>query len=189
MTTKLKEYLRNLNFFPSIPSSTDEHDLCNQRISTRLFIVIFSIVLAILLLYTSLITVTNSITLELPSFTQYAHLNSTYPQTLTCTYLKISINYENLVRVDYTLHQVCNSIFVDQIWMKYLVDTFETNVVGNDFRWTSPYAFQGLKAFCDLINRTINDNLVIFNSNKYVSASVIAEHVFESDAKSLIDQF
>jgi hypothetical protein len=144
--------------------------------------------LAILLLYNSLITVTESITVESPSFIQYAHLNSTYSQTIICPCSKISINHENLVRVDYTLHQVCNSIFVDQIWIKYL-SSVETDVLGKDFRWTSPHAFQGLKTFCDLINRTINDNLVTFNSSKYVSTSVIAEHVFESEAKSLIDQF
>jgi hypothetical protein len=142
----------------------------------------------IILLYNSLITVTKSITVEAPSFIQYAHLNSTYPQTIICPCSKISINHENLVRVNYTLHQVCNSIFVDQSWIIYL-SSFETDVIGKDFRWTSPYAFQGLKAFCDLINRTINDNLVAFNSSKYVSTSVISEHVFESEAKSLIDQF
>ncbi len=144
--------------------------------------------MALLLLYNSLITVTKSITVEAPSFVQYAHLNSTYPQTLICPCSKISINHENLVRVDYTLHQVCNSIFVDSIWIKYL-SSFEIDVVAKDFRWTSPYAFQALKIFCDLINRTIIDNLITFNSSKYISTSVIAEHVFESEAKSLIDQF
>jgi hypothetical protein len=78
---------------------------------------------------------------------------------------------------------------VDQSWFEYLRKSFQADMTGNDFRWTSSYAFQGLKTFCDLIYRAINDNLVAFNSSKYVSASVIAEHVFESEAKSLIDQF
>jgi hypothetical protein len=77
---------------------------------------------------------------------------------------------------------------VDQRWIEYL-SSFETDVIGKDFRWTSPYVFQALKTFCELINRTINENLVAFNLSKYVSTSVISEHVFESEAKSLIDQF
>ena len=187
MWRKLKEYLRNLNLFISVPPSTDEHELCSQRISTRFFIVIFTAALLILLLYNSLVKVTKTDSIHRPSFAQYTHLNSTYSLTLTCPCSEISINYEKFLRVHYTLHQVCNSRFVEQTWIEYLASS-QSEMFLNDFRITSPYAFQGLRALCLLSNRTIYDSCTQFYSNKYVSASVVSKPMFESETNSLTDQ-
>jgi hypothetical protein len=111
---KSKVYLRNFNFFPSIPPSADEHELRTQRLSTRLFIFALILSMIILLLYTSLIRVTKTVYIETPFFAQYSQLNSTYGQSPTCPCSKISINYGEFLCIEYTLHQVCSSIFVDQ---------------------------------------------------------------------------
>ncbi len=186
---KLKEYLRNLNFFPSVPPSTDRYKIQTQRISTRLFIIIFSISLVILLLYTSLIRVTETVSVEAPTLIEYANLNSTYSPTLTCPCSKVSINYGKFLHVDHTLHQVCSSIFVNQTWIEYLRYSLKGNWFLGDFRWTGIYAFQALRTFCDLIEKTISDRLIQFYSNQYVSASVVPQKLFEPETKSLIDQF
>jgi hypothetical protein len=186
---KSKYYLRNLNLFPSIPPTTDENELRTQRISTRLFIIIFSISLVILLLYTSLIKVTKTVSVEAPSFAQYAHLNSTYSQTLACPCSKISINYGKFLHVKYTLHQICTSIFLDKSWIDYLTKQIKDTIMSRDFRVTSPSMFQALKTFCDLINQTISDSLTQFYLNQYISASIIPQKLFESEIKSLIDKF
>jgi hypothetical protein len=46
-----------------------------------------------------------------------------------------------------------------------------------------------MRAFCDLINRTISDNLNQFYLNQYISASVIPEHIFKAEAGLLIEEF
>ncbi len=186
---KSKHYSRNLNFFPSAASSTDEHELRTQRITTRLFIFLWILSMTILLLYTSLIKVTKTIDVEEPSLVQYSQLNSTYSQTLICPCSKISINYDRFLYVEYTLHQVCSSPFVNQSWIDYLIHFTESNRPKEDFRRTSAYAFQALRIFCELINRTISDSLIQFYSNQYVSASVISQRLFESETKSFINQF
>jgi hypothetical protein len=117
---ELQQYLRNLNFFPSVPPSTDEYELQTQRISTRLFIIILSASLTILLLYTSLDKVTKMISVEEPTLTNYSQLYSTYSTALTCPCSKISVDYGKILDVNYTLHQVCSSIFVHRTWLKYL---------------------------------------------------------------------
>jgi hypothetical protein len=186
---KLKDFTSTLNVFPSVPPSTDEYELQTQRTSTRLFIIIFSMSLTILLLYTSLIKATKIGNVKEPTFTDYSQLYSIHSEALTCPCSNISINYDNFLHVNYTLHQVCSSIFVDQVWIKYLSNASETEFLPENFRWTGPYAFQALRAFCDLSNQTISNRLIQFYSNQYVSASVVPQTLFESETQSLIDQF
>jgi hypothetical protein len=188
---KLKRYLLTFNMFPSVPPSTDEHELCTQRISTRLFVFLLIVLLTILLLYTSLKTIRKTVNLQRTTVAQYERLYSRYSQTLTCACTKISINYDKFVHVNYTLHQLCSSIFVDQRWIDYLARSiyFETTLSVADFRSTSLSAFQALRAFCELTNSTISDNLIQFYSRQYVSASVIPFKLFQSETKSLIGQF
>jgi hypothetical protein len=187
---KLKCYLTTFNVFPSVPPTTDPYELQNERISTRLFIILLTIILTILLLYTSLVNVTKTVNIKNPSLAQYSQLHATYPQTLTCACTTISINYEQFLHVEYSFHQVCNSIFVTEEWNLYLASSYIVDQVYlDDFRTTATYTFQALSVFCDLINRTISDSLIRFYSSQYVSASVIPLELFHVQVQSLIDQF
>ncbi len=143
----------------------------------------------ILLLYNSLIKVPKTLRVEAPSFAEYAHLNSTYSQTLTCPCSKISINYGKFLHIDYTLHQICTSTFVDESWIDYLNKQTHDIIYTHDFRVIGQFAFQALSTFCDLINQTVSDGLIQFDSNQYVSASVVPQNSFESEIESLVDKF
>ncbi|CAF4109656.1 unnamed protein product, partial [Adineta steineri] len=188
---KLRDYVRTLNVFPSIPPTNDEHQLRNERISTKLFIVLLISSLAILLFYTSLIDVTQTVNIREPTFAKYSQLYSAYPQTLTCPCTKISINYNTFLQLQYTFHQVCNSIFVNKDWIDYLFFVFLGNgsVRTDDFRSIATNTFQGLSSFCALVNQTISNGLTQFNSTQYISASVIPLKAFESEISSLTKQF
>ncbi|CAF0901063.1 unnamed protein product [Adineta steineri] len=187
---KLKHYFLTFNIFPSVPPTTDEHQLRNQRISTRLFIFVLIILLFILLLYTSLINVTETVNVKAPSIQEYKQLYNSHSQALTCECTQISINYEKFIQIQYTLHQICNSDFVTQEWIDYLATSYGNNVQNNDdFRVTSTFTFQAMSAFCTLVNQTISNSLSQFNSSQYVSASVTSENVFQLQTKALISQF
>jgi hypothetical protein len=187
---KSKFFVQNFNLFPSIPPSIEEHQLQNERISTRLFIFLLISSLAILLLYTSLITVTQTVNVNATSVRQYLELYSRYPQTLSCPCTKISINYGTFLNLQYTLHQVCNSSFVTQDWIDYLAASNGNNEVHIvDFRWTGTYTFQGLSSLCALVNQTISDSLSQFYLSQYVSASVTTLNTFESEISALTNQF
>ncbi len=184
-----KRYLLTFNVFTSVPPSTDEYELRTQRISTRLFIFFLIVSMTILLLYTSLITVRKAINVEEPPLKRYLQLYSKYSQTLTCACTQISIHYEKFLRIEYTLHQVCSSIFVDQSWIDYLANPSEIIMYIIDFRMTSASAFQALSTFCLLINRTISDSFIEFYSRQYVSASVMSSKLFKSETESLTNRF
>ena len=185
-----KYYFQGLNLFPSVPPTNDQYELRNQKISTRLFIILLTISLAILLLYTSLATVTKTVIVKTPTLDQYSHLYTEYPETLTCACTKISIDYEKLVNIQYSFHQVCMSDFVTDDWINYLVLSFtEINVNNKDFRWTGTYTFQALRAFCKLMNRTVSDGLDRFYANTYISASVIPLGLFRQQIEASVNQF
>jgi hypothetical protein len=186
----IKSFFQNLNLFPSVPPSTDGYELQNERISTRLFIILLTIILTILLLYTSLESVTKTVNIKNPTLAQYSKLYATYPQTLTCACTQISINYGKFLHVEYSFHQVCSSVFVTEDWINYLVAIRgHVNPYTEDFRASGKFTFQALSAFCDLVNRTISDSLTRFYSSQYVSAFVTHSELFQSQAQSLVLQF
>ncbi|CAF3662078.1 unnamed protein product, partial [Adineta steineri] len=186
---KTKHLLLNLNIFPSVPPTTDEHRLRNQYISTRLFISLLIILLSILLLYTSLINITQTVNVKAPSIIKYEQLYNSYSQALICDCTQISINYEKFIQIQYTLHQVCHSDFITQNWIKYLAIGFDIPADEHDFRMTSTFTFQAMGAFCTLVNQTISNSLIQFYSNQYVSALVTPSNVFQLQTEAFISQF
>ncbi|CAF0854600.1 unnamed protein product [Adineta steineri] len=185
----LKSYFLTLNLFPSVPASTDEHQLKNQKISTRLYVLLLILSITILLLYTSLADITKTINVPAPALTKYEQLYSKYSQTLTCPCQHISINYEKFLSIEYTFHQVCTSFFITEEWISYLMMSNEATSAYINFQWTASNAFQALRGFCELVESTINNSLIQFNSSQYITASVGSSELFKSQAQSFIDQF
>ena len=186
---KVKEFLQRFNLFPSIPPSTDPHQLKNQIISTRLFIVLLIFSLTIFIEYRSLVTITKSVTVESPSGAKYSELYVKYSTTLACPCTKISIGYDKILYINYTLHEVCSSYFISHEWIQNFAPERYPTLATNDFRYISRYAFQGLKRFCDLAAETISINLIQYYSTQFVSSSVTPYDVFQSQIQTFTDQF
>jgi hypothetical protein len=89
----------------------------------------------------------------------------------------------------YTLHQICNSVFITQNWIYYLSSVGGDILFDIDIRWIGPHSFQALNGLCQSINKTIVDSLEQFYSNDYISVSVIPSHLFQSQVQSFVDQF
>ncbi|CAF4181971.1 unnamed protein product, partial [Adineta steineri] len=187
---KIKHHLLAVNLFPSIPPSTNESDLRNQRISTRLFIIALVFSTTILIGYNFLIDVTKVNNINSPNLTQYLDLYSKYPQTLTCPCSDITIKYEEFLEIDYMLHQLCSSVFVTNDWIAYLAQNhiLTTEYIAG-FLELGTYMFQALKTFCESSNKTISDSLSQFYFSEYTSLTVISKQLFESQSQILMDQF
>ncbi|CAF4276946.1 unnamed protein product, partial [Adineta steineri] len=187
---KFWSIVRDFNLFPSTPPSTDEHQLRNQRISTRIFIILLTLSLTVLILYTSLINVTKTTDINSPTIIQYSQLYSTYPQTLTCACTQVSVNYDKFIQVSYTLHQICTSIFTTDFWTDYLINASLTlSLSRDDFRSSGSFTFQALNTFCQLSNQTISNRLTQFYSSQYVSVSVTPLQVLHSQSQAFVSQF
>jgi len=185
---KLKKYVQNLNLFPSIPASTNESILQQQRTSTRLFLLLLIWFLLILTLYNSLIKITKSITVNDPTSETYFELFSKYTRTLTCPCRKIAIDYRNLVNISYTFHQLCTSDFISEKWIGLLPGS-EVLTSKDDFRGIAPYLFRGLATFCESVNTTIVDSLDSFYTRQYIGDSLVSFDLFKSQMDSQVIEF
>ncbi|CAF1607460.1 unnamed protein product, partial [Adineta ricciae] len=183
-------FYEKFNLFPSIPPTTNEHELRNQKISTRLFVILLVLIMTILLLYTSLTNITRTVVIEKPTVETYLNLYSKYPQTLTCPCSTISINYGDILSIQYSFHQVCTSDFIRQDWISFL-NFFNSPLYAHfkDFLLMGPQVFQGLRSFCLTIKAIIDNNMDKFYKNQYISAYVIPLNLFQSEVSLLNNQF
>ncbi|CAF3651242.1 unnamed protein product [Adineta steineri] len=176
--------LLNLNFF-SDPDENSEWHLYGQRLSTRFFIISLIIAFLILILYASTYSVTKTITINKPSIDVYFTLQDKYSQTLTCPCSSTTNEYSQFISFQPTLHPVCHSDFITDDWTNYLkASTGSTSY--NDFRASNIGFFPTMLSFCQLSLKTINNEILIFNSTKYITKSVQEIDLFNSQTQQLI---
>ncbi|CAF4063791.1 unnamed protein product [Rotaria sp. Silwood1] len=138
----------------------------------------------------SLVQVTKSVNVKTPTLNKYSHLYSQHSKTLTCPCTTISVTYEKFLRIQYVFHEVCSSIFVTNVWINYIDGRSSNTILAiDDFRWTGPNTFRALSGFCELINKTISENLIRFYSTQYVSATITSTQLFQSTAQYFFEQF
>ena len=187
---KSKHHLITLNLFPSLPTSTTESDLRDERISTRLFIILLIASTSIIVGYTALMDVVKVEEIDAPTLAQYSHLYSKYPQTLICPCKKIIINYEKFLRVNYTLHQLCHSDFVGDGWITYLAQYHAESILFTEsFQWLATYIFQSLRLFCQSSDRALSESLNRFYASDYVALTVTSKALFQAQSKLLMEQY
>jgi hypothetical protein len=153
-----------------------------------LCIFLFTISLAFPI-YVSLTKVTKTIYIEAPTLAVYSQLYAANPEMYTCTCGQSTIYYDVFLNIQYTMHEVCSSIFVTQDWISYLAMSAQAMLPVGDFRSTSPSSFQALATLCQSIKTTINNNLIQFYSTQYVSTSITPLEIFQSRVQQLINQF
>ena len=188
---KCQGYLSNFNLFPSIPPSVDEHELKTQTISTRSFIFILILSFIILLIYNAIVPTTKTVNIQSPTLEQYLQLSFKYPQTIICPCTHKSINYEQFLRIDYTLHQMCYGSFLE-IWQHYMnliQMNIDTPLWFDDFRRIGNQYFQTLASLCKLTNETISNSLTRFYKTKYVGRVITTSELFQSQCRSFVRRY
>ena len=174
-----------LNLFPSVPPSTDEYTLRTQRISTRLFILSLSLSLTILIIYTAAVNIQKTVIVPNPSLEKYQQLYERYSSTLACPCTHISVKYGSFMRINYTLHQVCNSVYVSQKWNDFL--SIGAWAYGLLIR--TPQLFLGLRWLCVATEPYIAANGLPFYSSTYVNTFVNSELHLKAQSDLQIEQF
>ena len=160
-----------------------------QRISTRLFIVLMIIALSILVLYTSLVIVTQNVTIKQPTVNIYTELQAKYSQTLVCPCTQISINYGKFISFDPTFHQICSSDFITAHWLNYLSIGTDQSTYVFDLRSIGSIYYATLIKFCDLSLETINNALLLFNFTQYITKNLQDVNLFQSQTEQIVTLF
>lgn len=181
--------LHRLNLFSDHPYWSLNLTTCEQIISTRVFVILLSICLLILSIYSSLILVTKQITLEKFSLEDFERYEKLYPQTINVPCTNISILYENFLNVSPILHEVCSSSFVKTRWISSL---FFPNATSHDILDYRTYGFahyRSLKLFCRIARLTIRDHQRRFSSNYFTNRYTLSRKQFNEIALVLFNNF
>ena len=190
LCTKLKDSLINMNIFSSDPPSTDEHQLKNELLSTRIFLFLFICSLFVLVFYTTLVDRNQTIEIDSPNVEQYSRLYSIYEETLTCPCRQISVSYQTFTQLNYQFHQICQSQFIEQDWINYITQyRIQGQLNLRDFRSIITKIFQSLTSFCSLSEQRIRNSLNEFYSHELISLQLKSFQLFQSQMQSLIEQF
>ena len=190
LCTKVKDSLINMNIFSSDPPSTDEYQLKNELLSTRIFLFLFICSLFVLVFYTTLVDRNQTIEIDSPNVEQYSRLYSIYEETLTCPCRQISVSYQTFTQLNYQFHQICQSQFIEQDWINYITQyRIQGQLNLRDFRSIITKIFQSLTSFCSLSEQRIRNSLNEFYSHELISLQLKSFQLFQSQMQSLIEQF
>ena len=186
---KILHSIRRLNLFATKTSlDNDEYSVHTQIISTRLFILLLSISLIVLLIYTSQIASTRTITIDSPSLSVYSSLYEEHGEKLTCPCTTVAVAIKNVFTLVPTMHPVCSSVFIDPSWVEGMDESIAGSTIYNrDFRARTPRYFQMLGAFCELASTSLTEAIDQFGESPIISTNVLSEGIFYSRMNASID--
>jgi len=188
MVSTLLSYLKNLNAFVSGNTANNEYELENERISTRIFILLLIFSILIIFIYAAQSSVTHTIDVSNPSYDYFQTLSALYPQTLQCPCTNVAIFHDSFILLEAQLHQLCSSIFITQNWINYIGSAADIHV-SEDFSYISALFFLTLASFCQRANDTITNELQTFNSNQFITATALVENIFNEQINVVIESF
>lgn len=184
---KVKNFILNLNFFDNSEEETVWH-LHNQRLATRVFLVLMAVALSSLILFTLLSHRTQTVIVKQPSINAYIQLETQIQSdTLICPCQSIANQYKYFISFQPTFHQICSSFFLTQEWLAYLWSNTATSA--SDFRVSGYALFPTLKLLCNLSLETITNELLNFNSTKYATNTIKRRDLFQSEVREIVNLF
>jgi len=182
----IKNFAAKLNLFESIETRSNPDHLRTAIITTRLYIILLTIAVFILVLFTALSQQIQTVTIQNPSEDVFQELDSKYSTTLQCSCSQVEIPYKTFINISYRFHPVCSSVFVSNSWINLLFRPDIGYFFPLDFRSSASGQFQLLASLCSFANRTIQEAVEDFFSNTFLSPQVlsIASLEYQTEAKS-----
>ena len=161
MFHQVQSSIRDFNLFQSEPPSTDPVIVHDQRLSTRIFLMILILSIIVVSIYFSTLSVMYTVRVDAPTYSQYLLLHATQPETVSCPCSQLSMNYGQFYTVNYSQHQICDSVFVDDEWITSIrMNMSERGLASiTDFRGHGFKLFQALRNFCKTTSRIISNGL------------------------------
>lgn len=180
MQTKIKSFfysIKSFNLFSSYPPSTDEYELKTERITTFVYIISLVACLLCLVIYTANENITQTITIKTPSLEEYRSLYKKQGDNLTCSCSSFTSQYKDFTIIEPKFHQFCSSDFVQNNWLTYTyTPTASTYIL--DFRISASLSFHGLASYCSISNRTISNEMTVYQSTQIITTELLSEKIF-----------
>ncbi|CAF4114891.1 unnamed protein product [Adineta steineri] len=162
------------------------HDIDTKKPS-RLYIILLSLSLGIIIFFTSFSLQTRTITVLSPSQTTFSYLQDQQKSSLSCLCSQASIQHDVFLSISPRLHQVCSSDFVVEQWWGYLWG-LDAVINFRDLKLLS-IQFRILASLCSLAQQSIDNDKSAFFTNKLVTLELISFSSFQAQIDSLTATF
>ena len=170
-------YLYHLNlFYNSLKSS--QRTLRREQHATRIYLVLLTTGLTILVLYNALDEKVNIINVQQPTLATYQQLILSHDiaTSIRCPCERVSVRYSSFLEVITVLHQVCSSVFVQTSWIQSFTNITEWPTLPiTDFRIQGFYFFLNLRAICAMAIDEIQAASQCFASHRLNNAELIPD--------------
>ncbi|CAF1333734.1 unnamed protein product [Adineta ricciae] len=183
----LKTRIFKLNLFKTTDRSPEL--IQQQRITTRLYLVLLIGSIFILILFTILNKQTTIFTNSFPSYEMYQYLRSKHSNEITCScseFQQISSLFVTLIP---SFHSICLSPFIEDIWIRQLKANKVYVMLSIDWRVLSFNLFQTLRELCVYANNMINDALNKFNQRTLISLNLLDENYLTEQVTEISNEF
>ncbi|UJR18099.1 hypothetical protein I4U23_004999 [Adineta vaga] len=184
---RIRQYIFNQNFYNT--ETDDEHIKKKELLSSRLYLILFMIILYAYAFYIASIIHITPISILKPTIEQYTELIKQYPNTLKCPCKRITIPYGEFLSILPVYHQICSSDFVSQQWIDYLFFENSSYYFQLDFRHSASAQFQILRMLCEQAEQTVDYSLTQFYSNQFITNQLISIETFNIQTNSFIELF
>ncbi len=174
-----------------IPGQDEMHV---QRQSTRVYILLLSLSLVIIVAYTSLSYQSNDYEVEISSLDVLQNLQERYGSNVVkCPCTQLSFAHSTYVQVEPVFHNLCSSDFISTSWLNTLFERFEyaykTSPGQLNFHQTAFAHFQAMLILCDFAKTAVNDARDLFLNTSVVSAQMPDLNLFDKQTNSILLDF
>jgi hypothetical protein len=190
----LKTKLLELNLFNSELTLDDDLHRHREIKTTRIYLVLLTLAVIILVIYTWIETETQIVKILNPSQQQFDELRSDpqYSATLDCPCQNIIVPYQAFISIKPHYHQLCSSDFVatNSTWISLLYSpTAGIDYPYDDYRLFGAPQFQLLSSLCTLANETLTEAITQFFTNIITNERVQSSESIGIQAESILSQF
>lgn len=172
-------FVREWNLFSDHPIWTPSLTLHEQRVATRIFVILLLASLIGLVFYTGLTRRTHEKTLNKFSLTDFERLHARYPTSIHVPCTQLSIPLDQLMNFSPKFHQICSSPFVGPRWISslFLPNATSHNIL--DARTFAFAQFRALALLCRIARQAIRDTERSLHFDSLVTTTLLSRAQFD----------
>jgi len=187
------KWLLSLNLFKSSETTTDQWILLVEKWTTRVYLFILLVTIIIFTVYTILVEQSETFVIHRPTVSRFERLTLDYQTTPYCPCTRISIKYENFVRVNIVLHPICSSspyvVDPNDQWLTVAYEASNHSFVWPmDVRKTFVAYWQTIRSFCAHSHSAIDDALELFASSSILTSQIESREYVLSETFSFLSR-
>ncbi|CAF4116566.1 unnamed protein product, partial [Adineta steineri] len=194
LITFLSIKVLNLNIFPARIFGSKIDRITVKHLgqwSTRLYLILLSIIFVILTLYTLIQPQTLTKSFAAPSLNFYQNLMNEHSDELECPCSLISSPYDEYLQIQPIFHQICSSDLISNEWRLNITANIISNLSAynqRDYRLFLSTHLQFLNGLCQLSMQTVNQSIQQSLSSLMITKQLLSEENFNLHINSMINE-